>query len=265
MIKLQKNLFKGEGRLTQGFGENPASYKKFNLKGHNGIDYGIKVGTELYSAINGLVTEVAKDPKGYGDYVKIENEQCGILYAHLSQFKVKLGDQVKAGQLIGLSGNTGNSTGAHLHFGVFPKPRDRANGYSGYINPLDNKLVNWVDKLNDTVSEEEKYRLLYQELLINYTDLRTRWDKRDKEYDQLNADKKALLKEIEGLRKENEELKTELNTRLTEFEQAVKDLRANNAEWKKKCEDLADLNIKLMEETKLWNSIKNAVLSLFKK
>ena len=149
MIKLQKGLFKGNGRLTQYFGSNASAYAKFGLKGHNGIDYGIPNGTELYSAINGKVTEVANDVKGYGKYVKIENDEAGIIYGHLQEWKVKVGDVVKAGQLIGLSNNSGNSTGPHLHFGVFPKPRNRNNGYAGYIDPFDKKLVTWVDKLDE--------------------------------------------------------------------------------------------------------------------
>lgn len=122
-----------------------------------------------------------------------------------------------------------------------------------YTNP---KVLGWLRP--KSMVKKDQYELFYTELLIKYSELRKRWDERDKEFDQLKAENKTL-------KRENEELKTELNTRLTEFEQAVKDLRANNAEWKKKCEDLADLNIKLMEETKLWNAIKNAVLSLFKK
>lgn len=148
MIKLQKGLFKGDGRLTQYFGSNASAYAKFGLKGHNGIDYGIPNGTELYSAINGKVTEVANDTTGYGKYVKIENDEAGVIYGHMQSWKVKVGDKVKAGQLIGLSNNSGNSTGPHLHFGVFPKPRNRNNGYAGYIDPFDKKLVTWVDKLD---------------------------------------------------------------------------------------------------------------------
>jgi len=146
MIELKKGLFEGDGVLTQGFGENPEAYAQFGLKGHNGIDYGIKTGTKLYSCIDGEVTEVEYDQYGYGSYIKIENDTCGVIYAHMKAPSfLKVGESVKAGDHLGISGNTGNSTGPHLHFGVFPKPRDRQNGYAGYIDPFDKKLVKWVD------------------------------------------------------------------------------------------------------------------------
>lgn len=128
--------FKGEFRITQGFGENPASYSQFGLKGHNGIDYGCPMGTDIIAAHSGKVIEATNDPSGYGNYIKIENDQEGSLYAHLKSFKVAVGDSVSEGQVIGISNNTGNSTGPHLHFGYFKKPRDRKNGYAGYIDPM---------------------------------------------------------------------------------------------------------------------------------
>ena len=79
------------------------------------------------------------DKTGYGNYIKIENNYCGVIYGHLKSFSVKVGDTVTAGQLIGISNNTGNSTGLILHFGVYPIPRDRNNGFTGYIDPFDKK------------------------------------------------------------------------------------------------------------------------------
>lgn len=128
--------FKSNFVLTQGFGENPASYAQFGLKGHNGLDFGCPTGTEIVATHSGKAIEVTNDPGGYGNYIKIENDQEGSLYAHLKSFKVAVGDSISVGQVIGLSNNTGNSTGPHLHFGYYKKPRDRTNGYAGYIDPI---------------------------------------------------------------------------------------------------------------------------------
>jgi len=130
--------FNGNYPLTQSFGANPSSYAKFGLKGHNGLDYGIPAGTPIVSALEGKVVEIANDTTGYGAYVKIENAVEGQIKCHLSRIDVKLGDYVYEGQQIGLSGGVpgtwgaGNTTGAHLHWGRYPLPRNRENGYSGY-------------------------------------------------------------------------------------------------------------------------------------
>lgn len=150
-IRLQAGLYEGkELGYSQLFGGNPQWYKPFGLIGHNGIDIPTPTGTRLLSCINGKVVETANDVKGYGVYVKIENDYCAVLYAHLKDFHLKVGDKVKAGDFVGFSGNTGNSTGPHLHFGVHPIPRDRNNGYAGYIDPFGSE-VEWVTSLNEDV------------------------------------------------------------------------------------------------------------------
>lgn len=127
--------FRGQYRLTQPFGVNEQDYSKFGLKGHNGIDNAVPMGTNLFAMISGVVKEATNDENGYGYYVKIENDKEGALVGHLSQILVKVGDTVIEGEtLIGYSGNSGNSTGPHTHTGYYPIPRDRKNGFNGYID-----------------------------------------------------------------------------------------------------------------------------------
>ena len=127
--------FDGNYTKTQGFGGNPQAYARFGLKGHNGEDWGLPQNTPVLAAISGTIKEVAFDINGYGRYIKIENDKEGVINAHLNTQEVRIGQQVTEGQRIGLSGNTGNSTGAHLHFGYYRIPRNNQNGYSGYIDP----------------------------------------------------------------------------------------------------------------------------------
>lgn len=85
---------------------------------HNGVDGRAAVGTPVYAVTDGIV-QVAKDnPTGYGLYVVLDHEICGSLYSHLSRFVVKIGQKVESGDVIGYSGNTGQSTGPHLHFEI---------------------------------------------------------------------------------------------------------------------------------------------------
>lgn len=89
---------------------------------HNATDYAMVEGTKLYSLFNGTVTRSDNVGDGYGESIKID---CGngivIHYAHMSKRLVSVGDKVTQNQLIGLSGNTGRSTGPHLHLSLFYK------------------------------------------------------------------------------------------------------------------------------------------------
>lgn len=131
--------------ITQGFGGNKAAYAKFGLAGHNGIDYRTRfidsplAHREVLAAKKGKVIEVGDQGKsGYGKFVRLshyKDEQT--IYGHMSRQDVKVGQKVAEGQVLGLTGNTGNSTGSHLHFGFRPwNWKTLKNGYSGYVNPL---------------------------------------------------------------------------------------------------------------------------------
>lgn len=87
-------------------------------KKHTGIDFGISQGTPVGAAVSGTVSQVNDSgSKGYGRHVIVQGDNGKwFVYGHLSQPKVSKGQHVEAGNLIGLSGNTGNSTGPHLHF-----------------------------------------------------------------------------------------------------------------------------------------------------
>ncbi len=122
-------------RITQFWGENPDMYARWNLRGHNGLDLGMPVGTPVRAAAAGWVREAMSNP-ALGNYVKVMHPWGHTVYAHLSKINVRHGQNVTAGQVIGLSGNTGNSTGPHLHFGVRINPYDRGDGWLGYSNPL---------------------------------------------------------------------------------------------------------------------------------
>lgn len=90
-----------------------------NTREHKGVDLRAETGTEVYAVSDGIVSRNGWDPGGYGKWIEITHED-GITtrYAHLSEKNVKKGDEVKAGDVIGLSGNTGSSTGPHLHYEV---------------------------------------------------------------------------------------------------------------------------------------------------
>jgi len=143
-------------RITQGFGANPAYYKQFGQKGHNGIDYGQNTGTTIYAAESGTIYF-----EGFGQNnawlgavagisVLIDHGKFYTGYAHMQNTVINRGQKVSKGQVIGYVGATGTATGPHLHFEVLPKPVNINNGYYGRTNPApyfleENKTVDKND------------------------------------------------------------------------------------------------------------------------
>lgn len=84
---------------------------------HYGIDIGVNVGTTIVAAMDGKVSLVSNEGE-YGTHVKIVNKDVTTIYAHCSKILVKKGATIKKGQKIALSGNTGRTTGPHLHFEI---------------------------------------------------------------------------------------------------------------------------------------------------
>jgi|GEM_PF-3526547 len=96
---------------------------------HQGIDFGLSIGDTIYSSFCGEVRIVAYQPEGYGNVVVIRNYNMSeTLYGHLDKSLVSNGQKIRVGQPIGIGGNSGTSTGPHLHFEI------RSSGYS--FNPI---------------------------------------------------------------------------------------------------------------------------------
>jgi len=119
---LLKNIF----CLTQYFGNTEfARVGAYGGQGHNGVDFKAAVGTKIYAALGGIVkgvgdTDVIPKCYSYGKWVLIEHQNgLSSLYAHLSRIKASAGQEINTGDLVGYSGNSGYSTGPHLHFTVY--------------------------------------------------------------------------------------------------------------------------------------------------
>lgn len=132
--------FNGTYPVSYSFGETSgSSYVRlmqnlFNVEAHDGIDFATPENTQILATDNGTITLAGPGP--YGQTVVIKHSWGNSYYGHLAQTSVSVGDVVTTGQIIGLSGNTGVSTGPHLHFGIRPNHHDPYNGYRGMIDPL---------------------------------------------------------------------------------------------------------------------------------
>lgn len=101
--------------ITSHYGKREAT--EIVSENHQGIDLGVVVGTTIVAAMEGKVS-VVSDEGEYGTHVKIINNDVTTIYAHCSKILVKEGDNIKKGEEIALSGNTGKTTGPHLHFEI---------------------------------------------------------------------------------------------------------------------------------------------------
>ncbi|MFW6271241.1 MAG: LysM peptidoglycan-binding domain-containing protein [Bacillota bacterium] len=129
-FRLEKNAFSWpvKGRISSDFGWRTHPIKKTRLF-HNGLDIAVSTGTKIKAAASGEVT-YSGWMNGFGYTVIIEHGRgVETLYGHNSRVLVRKGAQVNKGQDIALAGNTGLSTGSHLHFGVLKdeKPLDPKN------------------------------------------------------------------------------------------------------------------------------------------
>ncbi|MCC6252262.1 MAG: M23 family metallopeptidase [Bacteroidia bacterium] len=122
-------------RVASGFGyRTHPIYKTSHL--HSGIDFSAPVGTPIYATGDGIVEASDNLSQGYGNHVVI-NHSYGYktLYGHMSRFAVKKGQKVKRGDIIGYVGNTGMSTGPHLHYEVI-KNNSKINPINFFYNDL---------------------------------------------------------------------------------------------------------------------------------
>jgi murein DD-endopeptidase MepM/ murein hydrolase activator NlpD len=122
-------------RMASGFGYRTDPVYK-TTKFHAGMDFSAPVGTEIYATGDGIVTRADADASGYGNHVRITHGYGYLtLYGHMSKIKVRRGQKVKRGDVIGYVGNTGKSVGPHLHYEVH-KNDQAVNPVNFYYNDL---------------------------------------------------------------------------------------------------------------------------------
>ena len=121
-------------KYVSGFGTRMHPIYK-TLRTHTGIDLVAPTGTKIYATGDGVVTS-AKFERGYGKAIVINHGyQYQSMYAHCSEILVHQGQKVKRGEVIGLVGNTGVSTGSHLHYEII-KGGQKVNPINYFLNDL---------------------------------------------------------------------------------------------------------------------------------
>lgn len=207
------HIFKGNYSVSQYYGENPSYYKQFGLAAHEGVDFPTPIGVEILVPFDeGVILRDNDDFKNnaYGDFVVVwdPKQHCAIWFCHLSENFVSYKDTVKKGQVIGKTGNTGNSSGPHLHIN-FVETDERGNrlnmnnGYQGFLNILDTNLVTWELGSNPApqppqsdMTDQEKKDIESMNKL--------------REYNNVWYEAKFIIADFEALKKERDSLGAEI-------------------------------------------------------
>lgn len=122
-------------RMASGFGYRTDPFTKAR-KFHWGMDFTARRGTPIYASGDGVVTRADNTAAGYGRHIRIDHGYgYESLYAHLFDYKVRKGQRVKRGDLIGFVGSTGRSEAPHLHYEIF-KDGERINPINFYYGNL---------------------------------------------------------------------------------------------------------------------------------
>ena len=116
IYSFNRHPIKGNVRITSNFNPHRRHPITRKIRPHNGTDYGVKTGTPIYAPADGVVIKSTYQ-RAAGNYIVIQHRgSYSTVYMHLSKRLVKVGEKVKQNQRIALSGNTGRSTGPHLHY-----------------------------------------------------------------------------------------------------------------------------------------------------
>ncbi len=121
--------------VTQKFGKTVGAEKLYTSGSHNGVDFRASIGTKVKSVLDGVVTGTGNTDQypgcySFGKWVMVKHKNgLSSIYGHLSVISVSQGQDVKTGDLLGFSGNTGYSTGPHLHLGLYATQGVRIEQY----------------------------------------------------------------------------------------------------------------------------------------
>jgi len=149
---------------SQGFGADVPYYSDPKVwphptNGHPGIDWPCHIGTPLYAPCDGTVSQLATDFRvgaGFGAGVILDpGDGSEIMLWHFSRIDVSLGQKVARGQQVGLSGNSGVTSGPHVHLEYRPAPIQVGNGFWGAVDPTPYMVWDVLPQATDVMTHDE--------------------------------------------------------------------------------------------------------------
>lgn len=249
------DIFKGDYPISQYFANNPGYYAQYGFNGHEGVDFATPVGVEILAPFKrNIILQDQNDPKSgaYGNYIVVwdPDQKCVIWFCHLSENFVDFGKEYPKGAVLGKTGNTGKSSGPHVHvnFAETDANRNRLNtnnGFKGFLNILDSNLVQWQLGTEQTTIPVENQQSLIDQLRKERDD---NWNLyapfKDAGYDNIDkvkAEVKAKQDTIDNLNTQIAKLQSEQsvvvaqisssNAQLLTLQSELEGLRKQSEEW----------------------------------
>ena len=270
------DIFKGDYPISQYFGQNKSYYQQFGFNGHEGVDFATPTGVETLAPFKrNIILQDQDDPKSgaYGDYIVVwdPEQKCAIWYCHLSINNVEFGKEYPKGTVLGKTGNTGNSSGPHIHVNFVETDangvrQNTANGYKGMLNILDPNLVEWklgTDQATIPVENQQKLiEQLRKERDINWNLYVPFKDAGFENIDKVRTELKAKQDTIDNLNTQISKLQSEhsakdtqissLNAQVTTITTEVESLRVQANEWQEKKKEYDQLEKNYQSDKIQW-------------
>jgi hypothetical protein len=261
------DIFKGDYPISQYYANNPGYYKQFGFNGHEGIDFATPVGVEVLAPFKrNIILQDQDDPKSgaYGDYIVVwdPDQHIVVWYCHLTANNVSIGQEYPYGTVLGKTGNTGNSSGPHLHVNFAETDANRTrlnttNGFKGFLNILDTSLVEWKLGQQVTIPVEN------QQALIDKLrkDRDTNWDLyapfKEAGYETIDKVKEELKKRDETINNLNTQI-TKLTSEHSASTTEVSSLTAQVTTLAAELDGLRPKAAELVETKKLYDQLQES-------
>lgn len=163
IYSFNRHPIKGNIRITSNFNPHRRHPITRKIRPHNGTDYGVKTGTPIYAPADGVVIKSTYQ-RAAGKYLVIQHRgPYSTVYMHLSKLLVKAGEKVKQNQRIALSGNTGRSTGPHLHYEL----RINNKPVNAMKVTLPSSKTPAVEKANTNLDKKFKQQIAFYKKKLN--------------------------------------------------------------------------------------------------
>ena len=163
IYSFNRHPIKGNIRITSNFNPHRRHPITRKIRPHNGTDYGVKTGTPIYAPADGVVIKSTYQ-RAAGKYLVIQHRgSYSTVYMHLSKLLVRAGEKVKQNQRIALSGNTGRSTGPHLHYEL----RINNKPVNAMKVTLPSSKTPAVEKANTNLDKKFKQQIAFYKKKLN--------------------------------------------------------------------------------------------------